>query len=305
MSVITTAAGNSLSCVNISTFDKDIKYIRNLCNIPTFVPKNVFGKETYLVVLEPLQEVNDGSLTVPNVTFKTVNELVEHFYRFVQQFDESTEKVVQIEYLGYRYLWRPKHKTHYGSYAKEYLIQPIIARYFMACNKDAKLNCDMNDALPYKYAGCGTGKGVFYGDMTLDGTPCETERKSSTDTTFSCGGEFITHLYSLNGFSKASTIMKLGKEPVDTILNVVSKLKEEHNITIAFNSLRVLDICRVGSDLQGYCLIKYGSKVEETDELSIITYSEDIPVHILFVETESEDVAKAVFEDALGDIEVV
>lgn len=302
---IQTAAGNSLSCISLEAFGMELANFKSVVDMPTFIPKNVFGKETYLTVLEPLEQFNPSTCPKPGKDFEYVFQLVEDFRRHVAQYENSTEKVVEIEYCGYKYLWRPKHKTHYGTYGSVYLLQPIIARYFLYHQPTLDLSVEVG-ALPYKYNHKGTAKGIFNPnmkfseDLTQEVTDIVEDKPREDNPS-----DIYTHLYSLNGFAKASTVMKIGRGPIDTINDVVAKLRNEHNITISFNGSRLFDVCRISADLQGLCLIKYGSKVEETDELSVITYSEDIPVHILFVETDSEEFAKEVFEKALGEIEVV
>ena len=304
---IQTAAGNSLSCVSITAFGKNIRDIRDICNIPTFVPKNVFGKETYITVLEPVEEVKEGEelITFPDIKFNTVGDLVESFFNYVIAFEDSTESVVEISFCGYKYLYRPKHKTHYGSYAREYLIQPLIARYIFGKMPGFKLECDPNDVLPYKYDGYGTGKGVFYYDMKIDNTSAPVKAESKTDTTFNAPDGFYTHMNSISGFNKAFTVAKIGKQAIDEITDFVSHIKQEAKINLVFNSTRTLDICRA-KEFEGYCLLGYKTNQESTKNVKVLKVPEHPNVCLLFVQKETEDEALEILKTEISDeIEVV
>lgn len=303
---IQTAAGNTLSCVSISVNGTELKHEKGICNIPTFVPKNVFGKETYITVLEPVEEITDvASLIKPSITFNTVEELVDNFLAFVKKYENSEEKVVEIEYLGYKYLWRPKHKTHYGSYAMEYLIQPIIARYLFAVMPDAGLDADINDMLPYKYNNKGTGKGVFSYKMKFDASINESERDSKTDTTFNAVSGFYTHMNSISGFNTPITAMKVGRDAISEILAFVKCIEKEAGIRLVFNNSRVLDICRA-KEFEGFCLIGYNKQVKNTKNVKVLKVDEHPHVCLLFVQKETEAEALEILKAEISDeIEVV
>lgn len=301
---VQTAAGNSLSCVSLEAFGMELRSMNNVADMPTFIPKNIFGKETYLPVLEPLEQFDINKCPRPGKDFEYVFQLIEDFKQYVEQYANSTEKVVEIEYCGFRYLWRPKHKTHYGTYGSTYLLQPIIARYFLYCMPTLQLDVEAG-ALPYKYNHMGTGKGIFNPNMKFDADLSQELDDIVVDTPREdkLSDGIYTHMNSITGFNRAMSVAKVGVSILNSIDAALKDLKED-GYKISFNAVSILDKVRYDGN-EHLCLIRAGRVPEGLKNIKVVTSKEVPSVSLLIYEGNSADEALETFKTELGEVEVL
>jgi hypothetical protein len=95
--------------------------------------------------------------------FKNTEDLVEDFFdKFPETEKGKLKDSIEIEYLGFKYNYHPKHNTYYGKIAKVYMLLPVIMRYFYKELHNVK--ADDPRVLPTNYKG-GNSRGVqFYAD---------------------------------------------------------------------------------------------------------------------------------------------
>lgn len=119
-------------------------------NTPSYVQQNVYGKLKYYPVVEPVNHISDADITEEHKKnarkYTNVEQVTEAFFKFNPEKSEGKlTDAVEINFLGFRYVYHPHHKTHYGNVSKSYLILPIIARWYFMVNENAK-DADFTDA---------------------------------------------------------------------------------------------------------------------------------------------------------------
>lgn len=306
---IETAAGGSLQCISILYNGMDIGEMGNVCDMPTLIPRSNWGNETYVPVLEPLTRfVNNGQRWGKD--FDTVRDLVEDFTKFVEKYNApeySDTKCVEIEYCGYKYLWRPRHKTHYGTYTMYYFALPIIARYAFYCYPTLEIDHNSVAALPYKYKGKGTAKGLFNPDMYFDnpyGTIEEPdteleERTVRMDEVYGFG--MFTRLSNVTGFSRVYATARVGVQMFKDIDAALEELKG-NGVTITKGA----KFDNVSTPVaKGLGLLYYGDLPKDTGDLSAATPVHNSKVKIVYYRGTSEEEAAEAFEKVFPDMEVI
>lgn len=114
----------------------------NVVNTPSYVQQNVYGKLKYYPVVEPANFISAKDITEEHkknaMKYKSVDEVVEAFFKYHPE--ENSGRLTEskeINFLGFKYVYYPNHKTYYGNVSKSYLLLPIVARWYMAVNEDA------------------------------------------------------------------------------------------------------------------------------------------------------------------------
>ena len=119
-------------------------------NTPSYVQQNVYGNLRYYPVVEPVNFISAEDITEEHkknaMKYNTVEEVVESFFKYNPEKSEGKlTDSVEINFLGFKYMYHPHHKTHYGNVSKSYLLLPIIARWYTAVNSNAS-DDDFTDA---------------------------------------------------------------------------------------------------------------------------------------------------------------
>lgn len=111
-------------------------------NTPSYVQQNVYGNLRYYPVVEPTDFISAEDITEEHkknaMKYNSVEEVVEAFFKYHPE--ENSGKLTdskEVNFLGFKYIYHPHHKTYYGNVSKSYLLLPIVARWYMAVNKDA------------------------------------------------------------------------------------------------------------------------------------------------------------------------
>lgn len=114
-------------------------------NTPSYVQQNVYGNLRYYPVVEPTDFISIEDITEEHkknaMKYSSVEEVVEAFFKYHPE--ENSGKLTdskEVYFLGFKYIYHPHHKTYYGNVSKSYLLLPIVARWYMAVNKDASDN---------------------------------------------------------------------------------------------------------------------------------------------------------------------
>lgn len=111
-------------------------------NTPSYVQQNVYGNLRYYPVVEPTDFISAEDITEEHIEnalkYNSVEDVVEAFFKYHPE--ENSGKLTdskEVNFLGFKYIYHPHHKTYYGNVSKSYLLLPIVARWYMAVNKDA------------------------------------------------------------------------------------------------------------------------------------------------------------------------
>ena len=150
-------------------------------NKPSYMRQNVYGRETVIPIVEPVNLVSPKEMATvreeidaKRVTpFNNSDQIIDLFFNKFSETEEGKLKdYVEIEFLGFKYYYHPKHNTYYGRIARSYMLLPIIARYFY---KEA-MAIKANDPrlLPVNYKD-GNGKG-----LVITKTPVSTPSVNKT-----------------------------------------------------------------------------------------------------------------------------
>lgn len=136
-------------------------------NIPSYVQQNVYGRLRYYPVLEPVTDVSVNDLKEPKIVeaakrFKSTEEVVKAFFEWNPpttggKLTDSRE----IQFLGYKYIYHPNHKTYYGNVDREYLILPAIMRWYVSVKDEDRYNFSPKYIYPRGYQG-GESRGFKY-----------------------------------------------------------------------------------------------------------------------------------------------
>ena len=144
-----------------------------IINRPSYMLQNNYGNEVYIPILEPCGIVTAKQLAEPHFKsmadqYKTAEEVKRAFFA---KYPETTEGKLkdskEVMFMGFNYIYHPKHTTYSGAISRNYILQPLLARWYIA--KYGKLNQTMKatnpDTMPRKYNG-GTGKGISFDDFS-------------------------------------------------------------------------------------------------------------------------------------------
>lgn len=135
-------------------------------NTPSYVQQNVYGRMKYYPVVEPMTMIDVKDFTDAHIEqakkFNSTKDVVEAFFNWNPEGKGQLTDSRKINFLGFSYTYYPNHKTYYGNVDKEYLILPIIARWY-ACVSAGYNDNDFKEAnrLPREYRG-GQSKGFKY-----------------------------------------------------------------------------------------------------------------------------------------------
>ena len=153
-------------------------------NTPSYVQQNVYGNMKYYPVLEPVDSIEMKDITDAHIErakqYKSTDEVVAAFFNWnPRTTGGKLSDSKNINFLGFRYVYHPNHKTYYGNVDEEYLILPAIARWMMCINASTD-DDDFDDAhrFPRGYkGGCSRGYKIY-----LEGS--EKSKETKVDKSF-------------------------------------------------------------------------------------------------------------------------
>ncbi len=132
-------------------------------NRPSYFLVNNYGRESYLTILEPIEDFSQTTeRAVLAGAYKSVSQLVNAFRKEVpvggKDLGFDRKDTVEVFFMGFRWRWRPNHKSYYGNITIGYELLPLIARWIVLTKTMESIDNHNPAYLPIKYKD-GTAKG--------------------------------------------------------------------------------------------------------------------------------------------------
>lgn len=155
-------------------------------NRPSYFLVNNYGRESYMTILEPIDDfASSPERKILAGAYKSVKQLANTFKEQVpigskaEGFDRKD--TVEVFFMGFRWRWRPNHKSFYGNITVGYELLPLIARWIVLTGALDRIDNNSTDYLPIKYQG-GTARG-FGGNMSYDHDDYVTDEERAAEHT--------------------------------------------------------------------------------------------------------------------------
>lgn len=140
-------------------------------NRPSYFLVNNYGRESYMTILEPVEEFKRTTeRAVLAGAYKSVSQLVAAFKEKAPEGNKDSgynrKDTVEVFFMGFRWRWRPNHKSYYGNITVGYELLPLIARWIALTGASERIDNKSESYLPMKYKG-GTARGFGGADIDI------------------------------------------------------------------------------------------------------------------------------------------
>lgn len=227
-------------------------------NRPSYFLVNNFGRESYMTILEPLDEFKRTPERVMIAEpYKSVQQLRKSFMEQVHvgntEQGYNRKDTEEVFFMGFRWRWRPNHKSFYGTIPTGYELLPLIARWVVLTGVIDKIDNHSLDYLPARYQG-GTGRG--FGNVesedseVLTKEAVDAEIAHTTSVVFSKTLTPIVHTLA-GSVARAAQMNIVPKEAFDIYDNILHQKR----------------------------LIESGFRVNPNNQYTIFWYEDNVPVY--------------------------
>lgn len=192
-------------------------------NRPSYFLVNNYGRESYVTILEPVDDFKRTTeRAVLAAPYKSVKQLINAFKENVPvgstESGFSRKDTVEVFFMGFRWKWRPNHKSFYGAIPEGYELQPLIARWVVLTGAAGGIDNHNPEYLPIRYSG-GTGRG--FEDLRVNDVQSANDKTATSDSV-EIGSILRPIVHSLLGsFMRAAQLNIIPKEAYtiyDTII---------------------------------------------------------------------------------------
>lgn len=211
-----------------------------ILNRPSYMKQNSYGNVSFIPVVTPLDNVVPTQLQkdpykVYASKYNTVAEVIKAFFTANPETEEGhLRDFKEIEFLGFKYEYHPKHNTMYGKLAYQYMLLPIIARW--ACSRygyDSLKESKEVQGLPREYKG-GTAEGFMFEAINDKITPSEDYSPSTSYSAQSADKELTIPLVKRNTAARSIAICKVPPMVYKELDDFIERL-EKKNIKVQLN----------------------------------------------------------------------